>query len=303
MYTEEMKQHHKVLMKMMKDELKRWEREMNYRGSDSEDDEESEEGDDDDDDDESIEIKEDIGVKKKINQESSSNTTVINENNDYKCLSCYNELKPLKKDGVKKDLNSLCFYEEGYKSSSLPFGIYSFYMIENHIYNLKNQNKIINCPYINCNESFYFHFEMMEHIKRSHLKNLFNNNNNISMTYYCDYPGCSMKFDGPNGRIKRRHHIETDHLNIEQKQCVDCDHIIFSNIESPQQQDNQDKKEVKRKGRGRGRPKKKKTITKPVLETQPVKKRGRPSTKLYKDNETVSPQPKRRPGRPKKVIT
>lgn len=274
-----MRQHHKVLMKMMKDELKRWEREMNYRGSESE--EESDE--------ESIEIKEDIELKPlpqeiSLKEEEDSSKDTIKQ--ELTCISCHNELKPLKDE--KKELNSLSFYENT-DSSSIPFGLYAFYMLENHIYNLKNQNKIIKCPYKQCNESFYVHFEMMDHIKRSHIKN-------ISMTYYCDYPGCTMKFEGTNGRIQRRHHIETEHLNIEHKQCDECDHTLFTYLQSTQQ----GKKEIKRKGRGRGRPKKKKTITKPVLEQQPVKKRGRPSTKLYKENENMGHQPKRKPGRPKK---
>jgi hypothetical protein len=67
----------------------------------------------------------------------------------------------------------------------------------------------------------------------------------------CEYPGCDKAFYGPNARIDRRRHIESFHLGLKRRICMECGQTIYGSLESSDR-----KRKFSGVRRGRGRPRK-----------------------------------------------
>lgn len=183
------------------------------------------------------------------------------------------------------------------RAEDLSLGKYMFYVLENHFANVACGEKFFVCPYPNCQSKFSIEFELQWHIDAVHVRELQrnlllqphpDNNSSLEPVYSisldCDYHGCDATFPGTEaGRLERRRHIESVHLQLHKHQCECCDTPVYGS------EANERRRQAELAGipmkRGRGRPRKyprpgeNLPIPQPLLgpDGNPIKRgRGRP---------------------------
>eukprot|EP01122_Echinamoeba_exundans_P010791 TRINITY_DN4109_c0_g1_i1.p1 TRINITY_DN4109_c0_g1~~TRINITY_DN4109_c0_g1_i1.p1 ORF type:complete len:1208 (+),score=307.47 TRINITY_DN4109_c0_g1_i1:125-3748(+) len=165
------------------------------------------------------------------------------------------------------------------RAENVSVGRYMFFMMETHFADIATEQKRFCCPYPHCEARFSIEFELKKHIDSVHLTALQNNmmlqttlptqtssssssssasaadQPAYSISLDCDYMGCNATFPGTEaGRLERRRHIESAHLQLHRHSCECCGSPVYGT------EANERRRQAEMAGvpmkRGRGRPRK-----------------------------------------------
>jgi hypothetical protein len=188
------------------------------------------------------------------------------------------------------------------RAENVSVGRYMFFMMETHFADIATEQKRLCCPYPHCEARFSIEFELKKHVDSAHLTSLQNgmmlqsiatsgassssaaDQPAYSILLDCDYMGCNATFPGSEaGRLERRKHIESVHLQLHRHSCECCGSPVYGS------EANERRRQAEMAGipmkRGRGRPRKyprpgeSLPIPQPLLgpDGHPIKRgRGRP---------------------------